>query len=75
MILSMGLLSLTVTGTTYLTVGLILLQTVLLDWVQLRSGAALNPVTGLIFEPMAALLIAYLPRWVLFVMGLGIIGS
>lgn len=74
--LSMGLLSLTVTGTTYLAglaVGLILLQTGLLDRVQLRSGAALNSVTGLIFEPMAALLIAYLPRWVLFVMGLGII--
>lgn len=74
--LSMGLLSLTVTGTTYLIglmIGLSLLQTGLLDQVQLRSGATLNSITDLIFDPITALFIAYLPRWALFVVGLGLI--
>ena len=74
--LSMGLLSLTVTGTTYLIgliIGLGILQTGLLDQVQLSSGAALNSVTDIIFDPIAALFIAYLPRWALFIVGLGLI--
>lgn len=74
--LSMGLLSLTVTGTTYLiglVVGLGLLRIGILDSLQLRSGAALNSVTDLIFDPLVALFIAYLPRWALFVVGLGLI--
>jgi Na+/phosphate symporter len=74
--LSMGLLSLTVTGTTYLiglVVGLGLLRTGVLDGVQLRSGAVLNSVTDLIFDPIAAFFIAYLPRWLLFVVGLSVI--
>jgi len=74
--LGMGLLSLTVTGTTYLiglVIGLGLLQTGVLDQVQLRSGAMLNSVTDLIFDPIAAFFIAYLPRWALFGVGLGLI--
>lgn len=74
--LNMGLLSLVVTGTTYvfaLFVGLALLQSGVLDPVQLRSGALLNSLTDLIFDPLAALFLAYLPRWSMFLVGMGII--
>jgi Na+/phosphate symporter len=74
--LSMGLLSLTVTDSTYLlglAVGFILLQTRLLDQFQLGSGAVLNSVTDLIFDPIAAFFMAYLPGWTLFLVGLGLI--
>ncbi|GIK42191.1 MAG: hypothetical protein BroJett011_60240 [Chloroflexota bacterium] len=74
--LSMGLLSLTVTGTTYLVgllIGLSLLQIGIFDSLQLRSGAALNSVTDMIFDPIVAFFTAYLPLWALFVIGLGLI--
>jgi Na+/phosphate symporter len=74
--LSMGLLSLTVTGSTYLVsllVGLGIFQTGVLDQVQLRSGAMLNSVINLIFDPITALFVAYLPGWALFAVGLGLI--
>lgn len=74
--LSMGLLSLIVTGTTYLAgllVGLLLLDSGWLDAVQLESGAVLNSATDLIFDPLAAFFLAALPRWALFLVGLGII--
>ncbi|MCK6627705.1 MAG: hypothetical protein L6R45_21300 [Anaerolineae bacterium] len=74
--LSMGLLSLTVTGTTYLVsllVGLGIFQIGAIDQVQLRSGAMLNSVTDLIFDPITALFVAYLPGWALFAVGLGLI--
>jgi Na+/phosphate symporter len=74
--LSMGLLSLTVTWSTYLlalAVGLALLQSGLFDDVQLRFGAVFNSLTDLIFDPIAAAFSAYLPPWALFLVGLGII--
>jgi solute carrier family 34 (sodium-dependent phosphate cotransporter) len=74
--LSMGLLSLIVTGTTYLAglvVGILLLNSGWLDGVQLRSGAVLNSATDLIFDPVAAFFLGFLPRWALFVVGMGII--
>lgn len=74
--LSMGLLSLIVTGTTYLAalaVGVFLLQSGWLDAVQLESGAILNSATDLIFDPAAAFFLSFLPRWSLFLVGLGII--
>jgi sodium-dependent phosphate cotransporter len=74
--LGMGLLSLTVTGSTYLialVIGASILQTGALDWVQLRSGVLLNSIIDLVFGPVARLLIAFLPRWSLFLVGLGII--
>ncbi|MCA9943976.1 MAG: hypothetical protein KC449_10865 [Anaerolineales bacterium] len=74
--LNMGLLSLTVTGITYvfaLLVGLTLLQSGVLNHVQLQSGALLNSFTDLIFDPIAALFLTFLPRWTLFLVGLGII--
>ena len=40
---------------------------------QLQSGALLNSLTDLIFDPLANLFLTYLPRWSLFLVGLGII--
>lgn len=74
--LSMGLLSLTVTGSTYLAalgVGYILLDAGVLDHIQPQSGALLSSITDLIFDPIAALLLSFLPRWALFLVGMAII--
>ncbi|MBK7917134.1 MAG: hypothetical protein IPJ94_12890 [Chloroflexi bacterium] len=74
--LGMGLLSLSVTGSTYLValvVGVALLQSGVLDQFQLQSGAILNSVTDLIFDPMVNFLLGFLPRWMLFITGLGTI--
>ena len=74
--LSMGLLSLVVTGTTYLvglTVGVLLLGSGWLDAIHLQSGALLTSATDLIFDPITALFLALLPRWSLFIVGFGII--
>jgi len=74
--LSMGLLSLTVTGTTYLVgfiIGIGLLRTGLLDSLQLRSGALLNSITDLVFGLVVTALDEFLPGWVLFLLGLGVI--
>ena len=74
--LSMGLLSLTVTGTTYLAalgVGVVLLNSGLLDPVQLSSGRVLTSATDLIFDPLAAFFLAFLPRWSLFFVGMSVI--
>jgi sodium-dependent phosphate cotransporter len=73
--LGMGLLSLTVTGTTYL-IGLIIgagiLQAGWLDSLQFRSSVFLNSLTDFLFDPLAAFLLVLLPRWMLFLVGLGI---
>lgn len=74
--LSMGLLSLTVTGTTYLValaIGAAILHAGTLNAVQLSSGALLNSATDLIFDPIAGFFLGLLPRWALFVVGLVII--
>lgn len=74
--LDMGLLSLTVTATTYtaaLLLGFYIINVGLLDHVQLQSGAVLNGVTDLIFDPIAALFLSFLPRWSLFIVGMVII--
>jgi hypothetical protein len=74
--LSMGLLSLIVTGTTYIAamgVGLLLLESGWLDAFQLQSGALLTSATDLIFDPIAAFFLAWLPRWSLFIVGFVII--
>jgi len=74
--LGMGLLSLTVTGTTYLLgliIGTFILQTEALDWVQLRSGTLLNSITDLIFDPITGMISGTIPRWGTFLVGLGII--
>lgn len=74
--LGIGLLSLSVTGTTYviaLGFGYILLRSGALDSAQLHTGALLNSVTDLIFDPLARLLLELLPQWSLFLVGLAII--
>jgi Na+/phosphate symporter len=74
--LSMGLLSLIVTGTTYLVamgVGLLLLGSGRLDAFQLQSGALLTSATDLIFDPITAFFLVLLPRWSLFIVGFGVI--
>ncbi|MAU00723.1 MAG: hypothetical protein CL608_26560 [Anaerolineaceae bacterium] len=74
--LSMGLLSLIVTGSTYLialAVGLLLLASGWLDAVQLQSGAFLTSATDLIFDPITAVFLGFLPRWSLFLVGFAFI--
>ena len=74
--LSIGLLSLTVTGTTYLigfVVGLCTLYLGLLDGVQIGSGVLLNSIIDLIFAPIVSFLVNFLPNWSLFVIGIGVI--
>lgn len=74
--LGMGLLSLTVTGSTYLMaliVGVLLLNSGWLDTVQLQSGGALTSLTDFIFDPVVAFFSSFLPRWSLFLLGMGVI--
>ena len=61
--LSMGLLSLTVTGTIHalgLPLGIAMLQAGTLDAVQLRSGALLHSILDVVIDPIAGLLVALL---------------
>lgn len=74
--LSMGLLSLLVTITTYLPsllLGMIILKTGMLDWIQLRSGALLVSVVDRVVEPVAGVAVSLLPSWSVFLVGLGVI--
>jgi solute carrier family 34 (sodium-dependent phosphate cotransporter) len=74
--LSMGLLSLTVTATTYLpglAIGAWILNRGLLDAVQLRSGALLSSITERAVEPLSNAVVALLPEWGVFLVGLGLI--
>ncbi len=74
--LSMGLLSLAVTGTTYIVamfIGIFLLRSGVLDGIDLQAGAMLQSVFAIIFDPIANFLLVYLPRWALFPVGLIII--
>lgn len=74
--LSMGLLSLLVTFSTYsvaLIIGVFVLRSGSLDWFQPSSGALLSSIFDLVFDPIVALLLSFLPSWSLFVVGLGII--
>jgi len=74
--LGMGLLSLLVTATTVLAafgVGILFLNNGLLDGFELQAGGILNSITDRIFDPIAGFFLAFLPRWALFLVGLGII--
>jgi len=74
--LGIGLLSLCVTGTTYvisLGLGWIFLTSGFLDDIQFRSGALISSATDLLFDPVTHLLLNVLPRWSLFLIGLAII--
>ncbi len=74
--LSMGLLSLTITATTYLPglfLGAFTLQAGLLDSIQFRSGTLLNSAIDLVIEPIAGVAVNLLPNWAIFLAGLGVI--
>jgi sodium-dependent phosphate cotransporter len=74
--LSMGLLTLTVTATTYLPglfIGAFILNTGLMDHYQLHSGTLLQSVTDLIIEPIITLAVNLVPSWGLFILGLALI--
>jgi Na+/phosphate symporter len=74
--LSMGLLSLAITGTTHLlglVLGTVLLQTGVLNGIQLRSGALLTSAINLAVQPIADFAVGLLPGWGVFLAGLGII--
>jgi sodium-dependent phosphate cotransporter len=74
--LSMGLLSLLVTFTTYLPgffLGLFLLQGGWLDKWQLHSGVLLQSIIDQIIDPLAAIVTNLFPDWAVFLCGLGII--
>jgi Na+/phosphate symporter len=74
--LSMGLLSLTVTASTYfpaLALGSVLLQTGLLDGVRLGRGAALGSALAGLFEPLTRPVGQAVPPWAVFVLGMGVL--
>jgi len=74
--LSMGLLSLTVTATTYLPglfLGAVILYSGAFDGLQLHSGGLLRSVVDHVVEPVAGVAAALLPNWGVFIVGLCII--
>lgn len=74
--LSMGLISLTVTITTYLPgyfLGALILRAGWLDGMQLRSGALLRSIIDRLVEPVTAPLVSLLPNWAVFLLGLGVV--
>lgn len=74
--LSMGLLSLLVTFTTYLPgffLGAFFLRTGMLDKWQLHSGVLLQSIIDRAIEPVVLLVTGIFPEWAVFLCGLGII--
>lgn len=74
--LDMGILSLTVTATTYLPsllLGLVILNFGLLNSIQVHSGVLLISIIDSIVEPIAGLAIGLFPDWAVFLLGLGTI--
>lgn len=74
--LSMGTLSMTITTTTYLPgllLGMLILNTGILDNVQLQSGAQLISLIDLIVTPITGLATNLFPYWVIFLLGLVVI--
>lgn len=74
--MTMGLLSLTVTGTTHiagLLVGVLILQQGWLNGVRIGGGGAFNSVFDLTIQPIVRLADALLPAWAVFLTGLAVI--
>ncbi len=74
--MSMGLLCLTVTGTTFslaFLVGLFMLQQGWLAGLYVSSGPLLSSLFDRIFAPLVTHCAAFLPPWGLFIFGLGVI--
>ncbi|MCO6449986.1 MAG: hypothetical protein J5I90_04285 [Caldilineales bacterium] len=74
--LSMGLMSLSVSGITHLAglfLGIWMLQTGILNGIQLRSGSGLTTAVDILFQPLVDIATTYLPGWGLFALGMAII--
>jgi sodium-dependent phosphate cotransporter len=74
--LSMGLLSLTVTATTYLPsffLGTYMLRTGMLDELQIRSGVLLQAFFDSAIYPVSGLAADNLSEWAVFILGFGVI--
>jgi len=74
--LGMGMLSLVVTGSTYLfalLVGVRLLKSGILKDIHMQTGVQLSSLLDLIFGPISQLFLDRLPQWSLFFVGLGLI--
>jgi len=74
--LSMGLVSLTVTATTYipgLVLGALILRMGWLDHWQLQSGMLLSSAVDRVVDPVVLLITTWLPEWMIFFIGLAII--
>jgi sodium-dependent phosphate cotransporter len=74
--LSMGLLSLSITWSTYLPaflLGIILLNSGVLDPIQIQQGALLQSATGILINPATNFITGLFPKWMVFIIGLGII--
>jgi hypothetical protein len=74
--LSMGLLSLSITWSIYLPaflLGIILLNSGLVDPVQIQRGALLQSVTGILITPALNFITGLFPKGMVFIIGLGII--
>ncbi len=74
--LSMGLLSLLVTATTYipgLFIGMAILRFGWLDAWQPQSGALLHSVIDSLVDPITGIAVNLLPNWLIFIVGLGVI--
>jgi Na+/phosphate symporter len=74
--LSMGLLSLIVTASTYLPsffLGIFFLRSGILDGWQIQPGASIQTFFDHFIYPVSDFAIALFPKWVVFLIGLGII--
>jgi sodium-dependent phosphate cotransporter len=74
--LSMGLLSLTVTATTYLPsffLGAYFLRISLFDRLHVQTGALFESFVNNVIYPISNLVTENLPEWVVFIIGLGVV--
>jgi Na+/phosphate symporter len=76
--LAMGLLSLIVTFAVYvpaLAVGYGLLRTGAFDWLHPALGGGVVSLVDVVFDPVLDLALRFLPRWVIFLLGFGVLWS
>ncbi len=74
--MSMGVLSLSVTSTTYLPgllLGFVILNSGALDSIQLHSGVLVISIVDSVVEPVAGVAVGLFPNWLVFLLGLGTI--
>jgi Na+/phosphate symporter len=74
--MSTGLLSLLVTQTTYVPaffLGAFVLNSGWMDRLQLHNAVEMVSIFDVIFDPITSFLLSFLPRWVIFGMGFGVL--